>query len=564
MRDFQTKADFPGTPSTLTAAEFNEYILELENAVTESGQSLVQADPKQLSKSMRRIGSFDNITSVLSIDWVAASAGHPVSIKVASYHPSWAGAAAGPFGGGHFVWDSSKPKSAHNGGMVISPTVPWDGTQGSLSAFLAGTGETNPGGNGCFIRLAGPPTNVDWFGARGDGTTNDNASVNKAVASGAKGLVFSGRTYLISGISFTTGDSVTGVHFEPGARLLVQSASGAVGFSIQKQVFKVTGVLDVKSTGTISDGNTTVGIRHGTPSAGQAYLQIEAIRAENFSARGFVSFAPVYVHVGRQDSYACGYGFSIEKAGAATGTTIQLGRSYHTGCLRGVNLDSPSWVELDMPITENCGSDTTIDGALHFIKVARCIVYNRYGEINKRNIVRDDSTPIFIGGGMFAATAADNITYTGVAAADRGTVQIDGNIIRARKIDHDLMDNADLAIGTNLVVPAAGGSVKWGDITTETIKSTVASGVWTTMKVLSGQSGAGQLRVSYRYAVYAGQADLTTGYDTGVILNGVIYSDSGTVPAWLRISGSDFQINITSSSYGLSFGLSLVTVNAIL
>lgn len=55
-------------------------------------------------------------------------------------------------GGGTFVYDAGVAKSNHNGGDIISATVPWDGAAGTLAAFLAGTGETDPTGSGCFVR----------------------------------------------------------------------------------------------------------------------------------------------------------------------------------------------------------------------------------------------------------------------------------------------------------------------------------------------------------------------------------------------------------------------------
>ena len=55
-------------------------------------------------------------------------------------------------GGGRFVHDPTVPKNLHNGGDIISSTVPWDGTPATIAAFLAGTGETDPAGSGCFVR----------------------------------------------------------------------------------------------------------------------------------------------------------------------------------------------------------------------------------------------------------------------------------------------------------------------------------------------------------------------------------------------------------------------------
>ncbi|WP_233595131.1 tail fiber/spike domain-containing protein [Citrobacter freundii] len=84
------------------------------------------------------------------------------------------------FGGGQFYWDASKPKSQHNGITIFSPTVPWDGSYSGLSAFLAGTGETDSSGFGCWIRsncvLDGIHT--VWAGHDITGVNDSTASVN--------------------------------------------------------------------------------------------------------------------------------------------------------------------------------------------------------------------------------------------------------------------------------------------------------------------------------------------------------------------------------------------------
>lgn len=82
---------------------------------------------------------------------------------VVSYHPDQ------EVGGGLFYFDSSRPKSEHNGGTVISWTVPWDGQQAALANFLDGVGETDPSGTGCWIRpFDGRGVYAEWFGVVGD------------------------------------------------------------------------------------------------------------------------------------------------------------------------------------------------------------------------------------------------------------------------------------------------------------------------------------------------------------------------------------------------------------
>ncbi|WP_108711094.1 phage tail fiber protein [Pseudomonas aeruginosa] len=56
-------------------------------------------------------------------------------------------------GGGHFYWDGAMPRSKHNGGTVISPTVPAYTGQSGLSNYLNGVGETQPSAFGCFVRF---------------------------------------------------------------------------------------------------------------------------------------------------------------------------------------------------------------------------------------------------------------------------------------------------------------------------------------------------------------------------------------------------------------------------
>lgn len=80
---------------------------------------------------------------------------------------------ASDVGGGTFIWDATKLKASHNGRDFISPTVPWDGLPTTLPAFLAGTGETVPGGSGCWVRMVDShEVEVDSYGDVTAGTLN--------------------------------------------------------------------------------------------------------------------------------------------------------------------------------------------------------------------------------------------------------------------------------------------------------------------------------------------------------------------------------------------------------
>ncbi|MBP1990757.1 hypothetical protein [Paenibacillus eucommiae] len=80
-------------------------------------------------------------------------------VSVAAYHTG------SELGGGLFYWDATRAKSQHNGGTIISPTVPWNGQYSTLATYLAGTGETQPAGTGCWLRMVDDSISSADFGA---------------------------------------------------------------------------------------------------------------------------------------------------------------------------------------------------------------------------------------------------------------------------------------------------------------------------------------------------------------------------------------------------------------
>ncbi|HBP6021753.1 TPA: right-handed parallel beta-helix repeat-containing protein [Pseudomonas aeruginosa] len=68
-------------------------------------------------------------------------------------------------GGGVFVWDPLMPRSMHNGGTVVSPTVPAYTSQPGLADYLAGVGETEPSASGAFVRrIENNAVRLEYFG----------------------------------------------------------------------------------------------------------------------------------------------------------------------------------------------------------------------------------------------------------------------------------------------------------------------------------------------------------------------------------------------------------------
>ena len=89
-----------------------------------------------------------------------------------------------PLGGGVFVYKSGVDKSTHNGGTIISPTVPGVSAS-SLSQFLSGALDTDPGGTGCFVKITENFVYVDEFGGL-PGALPSNISVQAAVTAETK------------------------------------------------------------------------------------------------------------------------------------------------------------------------------------------------------------------------------------------------------------------------------------------------------------------------------------------------------------------------------------------
>lgn len=190
---------------------------------------------------------------------LVTAVGTNFTIEVASYHPGWAGTSAGPVGGGTFVWDASKPKSNHNGGTIISPTVPWNGTQANLSAFLAGTGETTPAGNGCWVRADSGMSRFSYFGAIGNGVLDDTASIQKTIDSSNNIFIEKG-TYLVTAqINVKADLSITG---GAGSKILLKN--GVTPYVLRGNSVNNLVLRNVTIEGNGEQGFSTVYITNST------------------------------------------------------------------------------------------------------------------------------------------------------------------------------------------------------------------------------------------------------------------------------------------------------------
>lgn len=88
-------------------------------------------------------------------------------VETQGYHPD------SIIGGAAYFYDASGSKDDHDGGSVISPTVPWNGTLVDRDDFLNGVGETDPGGTGVWRLSYDNGVNFYQFGAVGTETDDD-------------------------------------------------------------------------------------------------------------------------------------------------------------------------------------------------------------------------------------------------------------------------------------------------------------------------------------------------------------------------------------------------------
>lgn len=210
---------------------------------------LALSDDVDTSKGVSVVGrgavSVNTVESLIGIP--ASSIKSTSRYLVASYFDGWASVVPfiGPRGGGEFVWDATRPKSSHNGGTIISPTVPWSGAKASLPDFLAGTGETMPSGTGCFVRVFDVLTDV-MFGVTQDGT-DETAQHQRALNSLAVGGTYrltgaSNITSLTGDVDSVTLDSTGTPYAQGGGFNLIGAGTGllvtAPGWTVDRVLFR--------------------------------------------------------------------------------------------------------------------------------------------------------------------------------------------------------------------------------------------------------------------------------------------------------------------------------------
>lgn len=79
-------------------------------------------------------------------------------------------------GGGPFRWIPAVPRSNHNGGTVLSPSVTWNGAEATFEAFVLAADTS--GLLGCFVREGYNQIDVDFFGPFKRSTSDDSPALD--------------------------------------------------------------------------------------------------------------------------------------------------------------------------------------------------------------------------------------------------------------------------------------------------------------------------------------------------------------------------------------------------
>lgn len=152
---------------TITSDDRDYYLISLENNNNDT--------PPSAKWITANFGGQENLESIEELINSPASSGAAYSVK--SYHSGLNS------GGGIFVWDSAVSKTLHNGGTIIDPdkTFPldWDNNNQVVAWFTPSLS-----GSGAWIRVNETSLDaydVSFFGAKGDGTTDDAPAINTTI-----------------------------------------------------------------------------------------------------------------------------------------------------------------------------------------------------------------------------------------------------------------------------------------------------------------------------------------------------------------------------------------------
>lgn len=212
------------------------------SAIAQSPKETLQRAPGTNTVTGTSLGAPFKVETVAALKAVVATQRfNGQQVEVSGYYTS------GDGGGGMFQFNSAS-SATDNGGTVLAPTT----------------------GTGRWLRVYNAPLNVKWFGAKGDGSTNDTAAIQATISAGtASGVqVFlPAATYsvtpatsgtseagaIVYAFSFTSNLDIRG---DIGATLRVANGVSSSGAPVRMAMFFTSGIVsNIRMSGLMLDMN---------------------------------------------------------------------------------------------------------------------------------------------------------------------------------------------------------------------------------------------------------------------------------------------------------------------
>jgi len=501
------------------------------------------------------------VETVASIsDLINASTSN--NYNVLNYHSDVEG------GGGVFYWDATKAKSEHNGGTIIDPTavypIDWN-NQTQLGTWF----DTSNAGTGCWVRQFDGAVNVRWFGAKGDGVTDDTKSIQEVITA-------------FSSVHFLEGTYLCGEVDLPERDTYLYADSAIIQGTSTTHIFKQIkrGHL-FKCVGLVFTGNAIAfnyDSDEGTlPNGGQFYeyhiescqfliaAAVPAIRLYG-SREGLISECYFEGNSGIYTEFTintvvnscqyknCSY-MVLSKLGSEG---LIINNAVALGCSYGVRAERTTGVQINNSMIDYCDSPVYLQGATDVLiqqnyistrtasPAIRAVKYTDgfrgYNHIIKGNNIRDNHSTT--GSACIRYEESDFVNILDNVLGNYASYAIVYNDITQSKISRNIIRNRT-ALGTNSILALTDdSSVSVFDNTlTQTMNRTYISSTW---------SNAGFVTEN------TGEAVATSGNSSVVVTHGVSYTPAKkdiqlTQTAPITGSYTFFVSAVTSTSFTITF-----------